>query len=69
MIAVGEDNGSNLEAVAVTVDGGTFYIVFGDPPESLSNQLLFQVKDLNPKQGCWQVPQWYLDKVQETKDS
>ena len=66
--AVEEYNCGNLEAVKVTVADGAFYLSFGDPPDSLSNQILFQVNCRDPKKGRWQVPQWYLDKCKEETD-
>jgi len=59
------DSYGNIEAIKVMVTDGEFYISFGYLPESLSDELVFKIDNLNPKQGSWQVPQWFIDKRNE----
>lgn len=56
------DELGNLEVVKIRAIDGEFYISFVEPIETLSNKLVFQVDDLDPKAGQWHIPQEYIDK-------
>lgn len=63
-----QDDEGNLESVKVEVSDGVFYISFGDLPESLRNQLTFQINCRDPKKGEWHIPKWYIDKCREAAE-